>query len=63
MKWSKHVAGVQDMRNEYINMVGYPEKRPLGRPMRRCEDNIRIGLKEAAFKDVDWIQLAHYRIL
>jgi hypothetical protein len=32
--------------NEYRILVGNPEgKRPLGRPRRRWEDNIRMGLK------------------
>jgi hypothetical protein len=34
-------------RNAYRILVGKPEgKRPLGRPRRRWEDNIRIGLRE-----------------
>jgi hypothetical protein len=31
--------------------VGYPEgKRPLGRPRRRWEDNIKIDLQEVGLK-------------
>ena len=34
-------------RDVYRVDVGKPEgKRPLGRPMRRWEDNIRMGLQE-----------------
>jgi hypothetical protein len=34
-------------RNAYIVLVGHPEgKRPLGRPRRRSEDNIKMYLKE-----------------
>jgi hypothetical protein len=33
------------------------EKRPLGRPRRRWEDNIRIVLREIRLDGVDWIHL------
>jgi hypothetical protein len=36
-------------------------KRPLGRPSRRWEDNIRMDLKEIGMENVDWIHLAHDR--
>jgi hypothetical protein len=45
MKWAGHVARMGDMRNAYKILVGKPEgKRPLGRPRRRWEDNIKIEL-------------------
>jgi hypothetical protein len=46
-------------RKVYRVLVGKPEgKRPLGRPRRRCEDGIRIDLREIGWGSVDWIQLA-----
>jgi len=33
-------------------------KRPLGRPRRRWEDNIKMDLQEVGFADMDWIDLA-----
>jgi len=34
-------------RGVYRVLVGKPEgKRPLGRPRRRCEDNIKVDLQE-----------------
>jgi len=43
-------------------LVGKPEgKRPLGRPKRRWEDNIRMDLQEVGFGDMDWIDLAQNR--
>jgi hypothetical protein len=46
-----------ERRSEYRVLVGKPEvKRPLGRPRRRWEDNIKIDLQEA-----DWIDLAQDR--
>jgi hypothetical protein len=39
-------------------LVGKPEgKRPLGRPRRRWEDNIRMNLQEVG----DWMELAQNR--
>jgi len=40
-----HVAGMGERRGVYRVLVGKPEgKRPLGRPRRRWEDNIKIDL-------------------
>jgi hypothetical protein len=40
-------------------LVGKPEeKRQLGRPRRRLEDNIRMDLKEIECGGMDWIDLA-----
>ena len=41
---------------------GKPEgKRPLGRPRRRWEDNIKMGLQEVGGGRVDWMELAQDR--
>jgi hypothetical protein len=51
-----------DGRNVYRVLVGKPEgKRPLGRPRRRWEDEIKMGLREIGWGGVDWIHLAQYR--
>jgi len=34
------------------------EKRPLGRPRRRWEDNIKMDLQEVGCRGMDWIDLA-----
>ena len=36
-------------------------KRPLGRPRRRWEDNIKMNLQEVGCEDMDWIDLAQDR--
>jgi len=42
--------------------VGKSEgKRPLGRPSRRWEDNVKIDLQEVERGDMDWIELAQDR--
>jgi hypothetical protein len=36
-------------------------KRQIGRPRRRCEDNIKISLKAVRLEGVDWINVAQHR--
>jgi hypothetical protein len=57
MRWAGHVARIREVRGAYNILVG----RPLGRPRRRWEDNIKMDLKEIVFGDVDWIHLAQDR--
>ena len=46
----------------YRVLVGKPEgKRPLGRPRRRWEDNIKMDIQEVEFGGVDWIELPQDR--
>jgi len=62
MRWAGHVACMGEMRSVYKILVGKPEgKRPLGRPRRRWEDNIKIDLQEVGCGVVDWIELAQDR--
>jgi hypothetical protein len=37
-------------------------KRPLGRPRRRWEDNIRMDLREVVWDGVEWIQQSSDRV-
>jgi len=46
MRWAGHVARIGEGRGVYMVLVGKPEgRRPLGRPRRRWEDNIRMDLR------------------
>ena len=57
-----HVARVWERRGVYRVLVGKPEgKRPLGRPRRRWEENIKMDLQGVGFSDMDWIGLAQDR--
>ena len=47
MRWAGHVACMGEERGVYKVLVWKPEgKRPLGRPRRRCVDNIRTDFQE-----------------
>jgi len=47
MRWAGHVAGIKETRGAYRVLVGKPlGKRPLERPRRRWEDNIKTDLQE-----------------
>jgi hypothetical protein len=49
-------------RNAYRILVRKPEgKRPLGRPIRRSVDNIKIDLREIGLDGMDCIHLAQNR--
>jgi len=49
-------------RGVYGVLVGRPEgKRPLRRPGRRWEDNIKMDIQEVGCESMDWIDLAQDR--
>jgi hypothetical protein len=53
---------VGERRGAYRALVEKPERRrPLGRPRRRCEDNIKMDLQEVGWGSIDWIDLAQER--
>jgi hypothetical protein len=59
MKWVGHVARMDEGRGVYRVLVERPEgKRPLCRPRRRWEDNIKMDLRETGIHEVNWIGLA-----
>jgi len=59
LRWAGHVARIVEERGVYRVLVGKPDgKRPLGRPRRRCVDNIRTHLQEVGCGYMDWIGLA-----
>jgi hypothetical protein len=54
MRWAGHVARMGENRGMYRVLVGKPEgKRPLGRPRRRWDDNIKMVLQEVGCKGMD----------
>jgi len=62
MRWAGHVARMGEARDVHRVLVGKTEgRRPLGRPRRRWEDNIRMDLREVRCGCVDWMELAQDR--
>jgi len=62
MSWACSAYCGGDRRPVYWVLVGKPEgKRPLGRPRRRWEDNIKIDLQEVGCGGNDWTELAQDR--
>jgi hypothetical protein len=50
MRWAGHVARMGEGRGAYRILVGRPDgRRPLGRPRRRWENNIKIDLQEVGW--------------
>ena len=59
MRWAGHVARMGERGGVYRVLVGKPEeKRPLGKPRRRWEDNIKMDLQEVGCGVMDWIEVA-----
>ena len=53
---------MEQSKNAYRVLVGKPEgKRPLGRPVRRSEDNIKMDLREVGCDSGEWIDLTEDR--
>jgi hypothetical protein len=58
MRWAGHVARLEEERVVHKVLVGKPEeKRLLGRPRRRWEDNIKMYVEEVGCGDMYWIEL------
>ena len=56
------MARMGEGRGVHRVLVGKPEgKRPLGRPRRRWEDNIKMDLQEVGGGWEDWMELAQDR--
>ena len=73
LKTAIHVSGGntthhQERKQLYVQHLVFvtplllpPEgRRPLGRPRRRCDDNIKMDLQKLSCEGMDWIQLAQY---
>jgi hypothetical protein len=63
MPFSTSYRFLWEGRGVYRVLVGKSEgKKPLGRPRRRWEDNIKMDLREIGIDGANWIQLAQDRV-
>jgi hypothetical protein len=61
MRWAGYVARTREGRVVYKVLVGIPEeKRPLGKPRRRWEGNIKADLQEVMCGV--WTGLSWFRV-
>ena len=62
MRWAGHVARMEEGGGMHKVLMGKHEgKRPLGRPRRRWEDNIKMDLEDVERGCGDWMELAQDR--
>jgi len=62
MRRAGHVARMGDKQGLFRGLMGKPEeKRPLGRPRRTWEDNIKMDLQEVGCGGMDWLDLVQDR--
>ena len=56
LRWTGHVARVEEGRTAFKILTGSPAgNRPIGRPNRRWEDDIRMDLKEIGIHTKNWV--------
>ena len=59
LRWAGHVARMEEGRTAFKILTGKRTgKRPIGRPKRRWEDNIKMDLKEIRINTRNWVDSA-----
>ena len=62
LRWADHVVRMEEGRSAFKILTGEPiGKRPLGKPRRRWEGNIRMDLEEIGINAGNWVDLAQDR--
>ena len=58
LRWADHVTRMEEGWSAFKILTGIPTgKRPLGRPRRKWENNIRKVIKEMGINTRDWDDL------
>ena len=58
LRWAGHVARMREGRSAFKILTGKPiGKRPLGKPRRRWEDNIRMDLEEIGINVGNYLRI------
>ena len=61
LRWAGHVARIEE-RSAFNILTGNPTgKRPLGKPRRKWEQNIRMDLEELGISAGNWVDSAQDR--
>ena len=56
LRWAGHVVRMEEGKGVFKILTGIPTgKRPLGKPRRRWEDNIRMDLEEIGISAGNWV--------
>ena len=56
LRWAGHVSRMEEGRSAFKILTGKPTgKRPLGRPRRRWENNIRMNLEDIGINAGNWV--------
>ena len=59
LRWAGHLARMEEGKSAFKILTGKPTgKRPLGRPERRWEDNIKMDLEEIGINTGNWVDSA-----
>ena len=59
MRWAGNIARMEQGNSAFKILTGNPTKRkPLGRPICRWEDNIRIDIKQLGINTKNWVDSA-----
>ena len=62
LRWAGYVVRMEEGRSAFKILTGKPTgNRPLGRPRRRWEDNIRMDLEEIDINEGNWGDTAQDR--
>ena len=62
LRWAGHLARKEEGRSAFKILTGRSAgKRPIGRPRRRWEDNIRMNVKVIGINTRNWVGSAQYR--
>ena len=62
LRWAGHIARMEEGKSAFKILTGKPTgKRPLGRPRRRWEYNIRMDLEEIGINAGNWVDSAQDR--
>ena len=62
LRWADRVARMKEGTSDFKILTGKPTgKRPLGRPRRSWQENIRMDLKEIGINTKNWVDSAQDR--